>query len=114
MIGTKKMCAVIPIDDPSPIAYINVYEEGDIWVKIKGCEECSLENRKKCCGNCVLFTSLGCLAHLEGKGHKKTFYCMIKPTPEICQKFCELEFKCIKGSKLGKIRRVKDVGNIFR
>ena len=113
---SKKLSVVLSLDDPTPIAFLNVYEEGDVWVKIKGCEECPIESRKKCCGNCPLLTPDGqCSFHLESKKNsKKPIHCIVKPYPNDCLKFCSLEFKCIKGSKEGKIRKVKEPGNIFR
>jgi hypothetical protein len=103
------------IEDPTPIAFFNVFEEGDIWVKIKGCESCSDRGRKLCCGECKMATSLGCLIHLEQypRGCRKPFSCITIPTPEKCMSYCSLEFKSVKGSKEGKIRKVRDKGNTF-
>ena len=39
--GKAVICS---LDDPTPVAYANVYENGDIWVKIQGCEACPIEN----------------------------------------------------------------------
>ena len=110
-----KTCAIVPLDNPSPIAFMNIYEKGDIWVKIKGCEDCPLESRKKCCGNCPMFTEKGCFFHLgsEIKRSNKPFHCAVRPSPNSCASYCYLEFKCIKGSKKGKIRKVSKPGNIF-
>ena len=48
----KEKLVLCSIDDPSPILYMNIYEEGDVWVKSKGCEGC--ENNRKCCGDCPM------------------------------------------------------------
>lgn len=101
----KKKCVIIPVDEPSPVAYLNVYEEGDIWVKIKGCEGC--KNIKKCCGNCPLLTPNGCFLHLQGK-NMKPYNCIVNPTLDMAHGWCQLEFKCVKGSNKGKIRRIRD------
>ena len=109
---TKARAVLCLCDEPTPIAYLNIYEEGDIWIKIKGCETCTLEHRRLCCDSCPMFTSLGCHFHLEVT-QSKPFRCVINPTPDICQKWCNLEFKCIEGSKKGYMRRVKDIDNEF-
>ena len=101
----NKKCVVIPIDEPSPIAYMNVYEEGDIWVKKKGCEGC--KNIEKCCGNCPLLTKDGCLLHLQS-GKMKPYKCIVYPTPDMAHSWCQIEFECVKGSNKGKLRRLKD------
>jgi len=46
------MNAVIPVDDPSPVAFEDVYDDGDRWEKLVGCEGCPEIDR--CCGNCPL------------------------------------------------------------
>jgi len=109
----KKFSVVIPLDDPSPIAYLNVYEEGDVWIKIKGCEACLLETRKICCGNCPMFTSKGCFLHLD-PGSNKPFHCVAMLYPNTYISYCSLEFKCVEGSKAGQVRRIKDTGDVFR
>lgn len=107
---TSKKCVVIPIDDPAPVAYLNVYEEGDIWVKIRGCDECPLEDRLYCCGNCsMLLKDTGeCRLHLEENRTDKPIYCIMKPFPDNAKGRCVLEFKCIHGKNKGKIRRLRD------
>ena len=114
--ATNKICAIIPVDDPSPIAFINVFEEGDYWEKIKGCEECPEENKARCCGNCYWFMKGGhChwqCGHLQTHS-SKPFHCITKPIPSDYKHICVLEFKCIKGSKEGKIRRVRDKKDVF-
>jgi len=94
---------------------LNLYEEGDVWVKTKGCEDCPVEVRRKCCGTCPLFAEIGCTLHLQktAKGGNKPFKCVTTPHPDSCKSNCCLEYKSIAGSKAGKIRRVKDRGNVF-
>lgn len=101
--------------EPTPIAYLDVYDKGDEWVKVQGCEACPLENRIKCCGNCpMLVRDKGeCRLHYEGNNVGKPFACIKNPTPDTSISWCALEFKCIKGKHEGKIRRVKDKGDTF-
>lgn len=113
-IPTNEMLFLCSTENPSPIAYFNVYEEGDIWVKIKGCEECPVEKRRICCGKCPMFSDLGCYWHLESRrGSNKPFYCITFPHPGKCMSHCQLQYKCIEGSKKDKIRRICNKGNIF-
>jgi len=112
----KERAIICLLSNPSPAAYMNIYEEGDIWIKIQGCEACSPENRKKCCGNCGMFSQVkGCVWHLETPiaNSSKPWNCVVKPYPDSAMPFCALEFRCVKGSNLGKVRRVKDRGDVF-
>jgi len=99
-------------NQPNPLTYLDVYEEGDMWVKIQGCEACPLENRKKCCGDCPMFTDKGCYFHL-GNLLNKPYRCVINPVPSTCLSWCALEFECTEGSKKGLVRRIRDKGNEF-
>ena len=108
---TDEKYVVCSVKEPVPLAYGNVYEEGDLWVKIKGCEDCSWENRQKCCGNCPLLTGKGCIPHLEG--NKKPFSCVIIPPPDKNHGWCSLEFKCVQGTREGQIRKIREPGNVF-
>lgn len=113
-IISSEPAVVCPMDSPSPIAYLNIYENGDIWIKTKGCENCSWDNRKKCCGNCPMLTMRGCTYHLENiKSSRKPLHCVIEPPPSKCKSYCQLEFQCAKGSHKGQIRKVSEPGNIF-
>ena len=109
----KEKLFLCSIENPSPIFYCNIYEEGDVWIKIKGCEGC--EKHKKCCGNCPLSVDSGCVYHIgiNKKGSKKPFFCVYFPTPDKCLSWCQLEFKCIVGKYKNKIRKIKNPGNIF-
>jgi len=102
--------ALIPQqDDPSPAAFTSVYEQGDVWVKIRGCEDCPPEVLAKCCGNCPLASSAGCLLHLLNKRtSQKPYNCVVKPTPEKTLSYCVQEFQCVRGTYEGRIRRVRD------
>jgi len=106
----KETLVVCRIETPEIVSYLNVYEDDDEWLKIKGCETCSLENRKLCCGECPMLSSRGCFFHLD-KTNAKPFRCVVQPSPLNCLKWCNLEFKCIKGIHKGLIRRVKDPNN---
>ena len=111
---TVEKAVLCLLDDPTPIAYFNVYEVGDIWVKIKGCKDCSLTNRVKCCGTCPHATANGdCAWHLEEGRSSKPWMCIAWPTPDQANSKCSLEFKCTKGKHKGKIRKVKNPGNVF-
>jgi len=109
------MLFLCSIENPSPIAYCNVYEIGDVWVKKQGCDQCSEKGRSICCRDCAMTTSKGCLLHLEkyNRGSKKPFSCITVPSPEKCMSYCALQFESVKGSKKGKIRKVCNPGNVF-
>jgi len=111
----KERAAVCLLGDPTPVAYLNIYEEGDIWVKVNSCEECPLENRKRCCGNCPMFSGVGCYWHLERKRRSsKPYVCVVHPYPDSRRPYCHLEFRCIRGSREGQIRRARDDMNVFK
>lgn len=104
-ICNKKISVLCFVDSPVPLAYFNVYEEGDIWVKIKGCEGCI--NTSRCCGKCPMLSEKGCFLHLDNMLNKP-YRCVVKPEPQVCIIWCQLEFQCVKGPKKGVIRRVSD------
>jgi len=106
---TKVVCY---IDEPSPIAYYDLYDEGDEWIKIKGCQECPPESRRLCCGQCPFLMDYEC-AWNRDRSKNKPFTCIVKPYPSSAMSFCALEYLCVKGPKEGKIRRVQDPGNTF-
>lgn len=110
-----KMLFLCGVKTPSTIAYLNVYEKGDVWVKIAGCDECPIESREICCKGCEMISDSGCLLHttLYARGSKKPFSCITIPSPEKHVPYCKLTFKSLSGSKNGKIRRVSKPGNIF-
>lgn len=103
-----KMLALIPMDIPSPIGFMNVFEDGDYWEKVQGCEACPTENRKQCCGGCRMWTKDGCIVQLNGDGRQKPYQCTVDPSPDKTVSWCLLEFKCTKGSKTGTIRKVRE------
>ena len=113
-----KTQVIIDIETASVIAVLNVWEDGDRWDKIKGCESCPIEDRVKCCGgNChFLETDATCRLQNDAIARKtisgKSLFCITHPLPLPDMRFspCALEFKCIKGSEkiLGKVRRLKD------
>ena len=92
---------------PVPIAYMNVYEPGDMWKKINSCLDCPEENRERCCGRCAMYTPKGCMLHLQSeRGSNKPYRCVVCPSPNITRSFCALEFECIKGEYKGMIRKL--------
>lgn len=104
---------ILAVDEPTPIAFLNLYEDGDRWEKIVGCEGCP--SIKKCCGNCPMLTSKGCTYHLEERRHSnKPLNCVINPVPTITHSWCQLEYKCVEGSDKEKIRRVQDKNGIIK
>ena len=106
----------ISLDDPTPIAFRNVYEEGDKWIKVHGCETCPDKQRARCCGNCRSLTkSAKCRLHKTGLNHKP-FFCIVWPTPEPDKMFspCEIVYKCVRGEHIGKFRHVSDKRGILR
>lgn len=114
---TDKRAVIIGLDRPIPIAYLNIYEPGDVWVKTQGCEVCPKESRAKCCNNCGMFSeNQGCAWHLEKNQATthKPWNCIVKPYPDAAMSFCSLEFRCTQGSHEGQLRRVQDREGIFQ
>lgn len=104
-----KMMVVCPVDDPSPVMFLNVYESGDVWLKTQGCEACSEESKELCCRGCPMATPKGCLLHLTNVGNSdKPFRCIKNPYPNNVRSWCAIEFTCIHGSNKGAIRRVRE------
>ena len=113
---TEKFAAIISIEDPTPVGFINMFDIGDEWIKIKGCDSCPIEQRIRCCGRCPCIMPNGdCYWQIPEhvKSSRKSFYCIITPLPTKMNSRCCIEYKCIKGPKKGKIRRVKDKLNVF-
>lgn len=101
------------LDNPVPLVYFNIYEKGDIWVKIQGCEKCPEKKRKACCAGCPLWTEKGCFYHLTPKGSHKPYNCVVSPDPSSVLGGCCIEFLCIRGGQKDQIRRCCDGPNIF-
>ena len=99
------MKVLCEIDTATPISYYDVFEPGDIWLKIVGCDNCSNENRKKCCKDCQEYTDIGCGHHSNNNGQEKPFVCVVAPTPKSRIPYCQIKFECVKG---------KDKGNIIK
>jgi hypothetical protein len=115
----EQKLAVIDIKQASPIAYINAFENGDIWMKVQGCEACQMPTPQRCCGKCPFATENGCSWQIEAFAKntipEKPFGCIVMP--EIQNKRtekCTLIYKCVSGSMEGKYRCVWDHSNIFR
>lgn len=105
---TNKIAVVVEIDNPTPIAYLNLYEQGDLWLKIKGCEDCPIESRRRCCNQCPMLVKDNglCMLHMGVGSLNKPFECVVRPNPKNCLSWCQLEYKCISGKNEGKIRKV--------
>jgi len=94
-------------EDPSAIAYLNIFEEGDIWIKKKGCKDCPTKSREQCCKNCSKYRIDGCEHHLDdSNGQEKPFICVIAPTPKSRIPYCQIEFECVKGKEKGTIIKI--------
>lgn len=112
------MQVIIDIQKASPIAFLNVYEDGDRWEKIKGCEDCPIENRERCCGNCH-WLEKGATCRWQNVGgdgvSHKSLFCITHPLPGPDKMFspCVIQYKCVKGKYIGKIRRISDKRGIF-
>jgi len=109
----------IKLNDPTPIAFRNVYTSGDVWVKVKGCEACPKDHRAKCCGKChFLQKGIKCRWHHSGSNvySEKPFYCIVWPTPEPdkMRSNCALIYKCVKGEHTGKFRYLSDKRGVLR
>jgi len=95
--------------DPTPVAYMNIYETGDVWIKIKGCESCPDESKAQCCKGCAMATPKGCLLHLTNtQNSDKPFRCVVNPMPNKVISRCVIEFLSIAGKHKGKIRKVRE------
>ena len=110
---------VIDIKEASPVAFINVYEDGDIWMKIVGCEACRMPSPARCCGRCPFATIDGCAWHAKnfslGSVSDKSLGCIVLPriTKKRTDK-CSLIYKCVRGSMKGKYRRIFDHADVFQ
>jgi hypothetical protein len=110
-----KMFAVVSLEDTTPIGFLNVYEKGDLWIKIQGCEKCSLKRKKLCCNGCAMLTpDFDCSWQVEEGRSSKPFMCVIWPTPNQCKVDCVIVYKCIRGKHKGSFRHLTDRGGVFR
>ena len=110
------MRVVCDLEKATPVAFLDLYEEGDEWVKVKSCEDCPTEQRIKCCGNCPCIMPDGNCYWQAGENKKnlrKSLFCVVYPLPNKHISRCCLEYRCIKGSNKGKVRRIKDKLNVF-
>jgi hypothetical protein len=111
----KGELVVVDMATSSPVAYINVYEEGDVWIKVQGCEACKMPAPKRCCGECPFATEKGCWWQLEKASvSSKPLVCIA--LPRITKRRtsdCTLIYRCVAGSMKGKIRRVFDDSDVF-
>jgi hypothetical protein len=101
----EKKAAIVPVDSLSPVAYINVFEKGDMWVKTQNCNKCSIEGRKICCGTCPFALKEGCMVHIQSP-RQKPFLCVMEPSPDKTRSYCALEFECVEGSRKGVTKKI--------
>jgi hypothetical protein len=103
---TKEPAVITGLREPSTIAYINVFDEGDVWVKTKGCEGCG--RIKDCCKTCPFcLPPDGCTVHIK-MPKQKPFLCVTFPLPSKTFSYCQQEFKCIHGPRTGTIRKIAE------
>jgi hypothetical protein len=104
-----EMLVLCRTKEPTPVAFMNVYETGDVWVKKRGCESCPDEIKQKCCQGCAMLTPKGCLLHLTNTDNSdKPFRCVVNPSPKIVLSHCALEFECVAGKNKGKVRKIRE------
>ena len=109
-----KNLVVCDIDEATPVAYINVYEDNDIWLKVQGCEACEREKPQRCCGGCPFVMADGCKFNFDKGVSTKPFMCVVLPLIIKNQmKGCSLIYKAVAGSMVGKMRRVCDPADTF-
>lgn len=108
----KEKLVLCSMDGQTAIAYLNIYEEGDVWLKTQGCEACSVENRRLCCNKCPMYSDKGCFLHL-GDLENKPFTCVVYPVPGVHIGICSLEFECVSGKHKNKIKKVNKPDSIF-
>jgi len=105
----KELLLLMPVDDPSPVGAMNLMEQGDIWIKTKGCDTCPIEMRRKCCGDCpMLSPDAICILHSFRPYNNKPYKCIAQPRPNSCVSWCSLEYTCVQGSHKGKVRRLRE------
>lgn len=105
-----KLYALVPMNDPSPIGFMNVYDNEDIWLKVRGCEACDTT----CCGNCPLLVDSECYLHIIHRGDHKPYHCIVRPDPLKHNSNCKLVWKCTRGPRKGQYRFKSDPQNVFR
>jgi hypothetical protein len=114
-----QLLVAVDLEGSIPVAFINLYEVGDVWMKVQGCEKCQMEAPARCCGRCPFATMDGCAFHFKGftvgRVSSKPLSCVVTPTIERKRtEKCSLIYKCTQGSMKGKYRRVSDHADVFR
>ena len=95
------MNVILDIKIPVVKYFENVFEEGDRWKQIVGCEAC--ESKGRCCGKCKMRMPSGdCRLHVEDPG-QKPFHCIVFPNPTGVWSWCALQWESVKGSRKGEI-----------
>lgn len=103
------MKVICDVNEPSAIAYQDVFEDGDEWVKVNSCQGCPIESVRLCCAKCPMLLEDGkCMAHMGMTFRNKPYECITKPYPNTTFSFCQLKFKCTKGKNVGKIKKISE------
>ena len=108
-LPTDELLVIVNMD-AEVVGYRNLYDPGDEWLKVKGCENCPEESRRRCCGRCGHRMSKGCSWHIEKGDYTtgKPFVCVVRPVPDACKSTCQQEYLCTTGPHAGKTRRTRD------
>lgn len=108
-LPTDELLVIVNMDAET-VGYRNLYDPGDEWRKVKGCEECPEAAQTRCCGRCGHRMSKGCSWHIEKGDYTtgKPFVCVVRPVPDACKSMCQQEYLCTIGPHKGKTRRTRD------
>jgi hypothetical protein len=101
--------ALVSCEKPETVGFMNVYDTGDVWVKVRGCEVCS----QHCCGKCPLQFEGKCRVH-QTDPQNKPYVCVVQPLPNVQRLNCALVWKCFSGILEGRHRWACDPQNIYR
>jgi hypothetical protein len=113
-LPTDKTLVIVEYDRPEVVAVANLYHPGDLWLKIRRCQDCPPESVRICCGKCPHRMDKGCQWHFEGRRSAKPFVCTVDPDPRQTRSFCQLEYECVEGHDKGYIRCVRDKNGQLR
>ena len=105
------MFAIVAMNDPSAMGFMDVYDPGDVWMKVQGCDACITENN--CCGNCAARAGDKCSLHILNGG-SKPYDCVVRPSPIEHNSNCALVFECTCGKFKGQFRWKADPQSVFR
>jgi hypothetical protein len=111
MIKTDEMYAIVKVTEPEIVGFANVYEPGDVWQKVRGCDGCS----PTCCPpGCKFLIDNKCVIHCHDHGTLKPFGCLVPPSPRGQDSNCRLVFEALAGSHVGKFRHKCDGKRLLR